>query len=236
MQLDQDIGSMWQEPANRGYLVDEHALRRHQRSVDDTRAFSRAHFGRDLISDRAALDWMCQQGIVCLDRDGNPTCSHRDFATADIPDTVSEVEWDFFVSVRVAAGLAHQLKNIYTNKQSDGRTHPTIAPVGTASGRMTVVRPAMQNTPKIARDIYRAEDGSVLVAADLSQVEPTLAAALSGDPGLLAAVEKDIYEELAVSVWGESARGNAQLRSKSKIALNATSYGMQPLSLVACLG
>jgi len=236
MQLDQDIGSMWHEPANRGYLVDEDALRRHQQSVAAMRAFSKAYFGRDLISNTAALDWMRQQGIVCLDRDGNPTCSHREFATADIPDAVSEVDWDFFISVRTTAGLAHQLKNIYTNKQADGRTHPTIAPVGTASGRMTIISPAMQNTPKIARDIYRVEDGRILISCDLSQVEPTLAAALSGDPGLLAAVKKDIYEELAVSVWGESARGNQSLRSKTKIALNATSYGMQPLSLGRLLG
>jgi len=230
-ELDQDTDEMWREPSERGYLVDKEALAKHQRAADAERATSLAYFGRDLLNDDEALSWMREQGVVCLDSKGVATCSHREFASAEVPEELLGADWPMFVAIRTAASIAHSLTGIHNNVCADGRTHPTINAVGTVTGRMSVTEPAMQATPRVARDVYRTDDGRVLVGCDLSQVEPTLTAALSGDPGLLMAIKKDIYEELAVSVWGETARGNTELRDRAKTALNATNYGQGGRSL-----
>jgi hypothetical protein len=229
--LDQDTDAMWREPSAHGYLVDKDVLAQHQRAADAERATSLAYFGRDLLNDDEALKWMREQGIVCLDSKGVATCSHREFASAEVPEELLGADWPMFVAIRTAASIAHSLTGVYSNIHKDGRTHPRINAVGTVTGRMSITEPAMQATPRVARDIYKSNDGYMLVGCDLSQVEPTLTAALSEDPGLLAAVKKGIYEELAVSVWGESARGNSQLRNQAKTALNATNYGQGAKSM-----
>jgi hypothetical protein len=234
--LDQDVDAIWREPAERGYLIDGEALARHQQRVSDARVLSRAYFGCDLLSDAAALEWMESARVVCLDRDKLPTCSIRDLPGADVPEDLRGADWPLFLMLRETAGLAKSLTNVYTNVSADGKVYPRINATGAVTGRMTITDPALQATPRYARNIYCAGPGRVLVGCDLARVEPTLVAALSGDPGLLRAVEGDIYAELAESVWGSEAKGDGALRDVAKVALNATNYGQGATGLARRLG
>jgi len=46
----------------------------------------------------------------------------------------------------------------------------------------------------------------------------------------------DVYEELAVQIWGEAARGKEDRRALAKVAVNATNYGQGAGSLAYQLG
>jgi len=66
-----------------------------------------------------------------------------------------------------------------------------------------------------------ADPGWALVVADAGQLEPRILAALSGDPGMIAATQHpDLYAALAAQ-----ALGRPEARSETKIALLAAMYG-----------
>jgi DNA polymerase I-like protein with 3'-5' exonuclease and polymerase domains len=74
---------------------------------------------------------------------------------------------------------------------ADDRIHATYRQVGARTGRMSCADPNMQNQPRDdlrLRYNIRAEEGHVLVACDLSNIEMRLFAAYAGDGRLLKAV------------------------------------------------
>jgi len=76
---------------------------------------------------------------------------------------------------------------------SRGRIHPSYRFDGTETGRISSENPNGQNIPrpdttegKMARDGFTASPGRVLVSLDYSQLELRVAAAMSGDPQMIA--------------------------------------------------
>jgi DNA polymerase-1 len=85
------------------------------------------------------------------------------------------------------------------------------------AGRMSAGA-GLHNLPAELRPAVRAEDGHVLVRADLGQVEPRVLAVVSGDPGLAAAAgEDDMYAPVAAALRCE--------RPTAKVAVLAAMYG-----------
>lgn len=224
---------LWRRPSRGGYAVDEDALETEAQLVKDAQQRSVDLFGDDLTSDHLALAWMAERGITCTDA-GEPTCGFKKLPEADVPPGMSE-DWAEFVALRDVARGRNIVKSLKRNL-CDGRVHPRINAVGAVTGRMSITSPAMQATPGRLRHLFSADPGMTLVACDLDRVEPCLVAAASGDPGLVAAAKLDIYKELAVSVWGESARGDEDRRAQAKTALNAITYGQGATSLARRLG
>jgi DNA polymerase I-like protein with 3'-5' exonuclease and polymerase domains len=70
---------------------------------------------------------------------------------------------------------------------------PTIYTLGTDTGRMSCVRPNLQQLPRSGgvRACITADPGHVLVSADFSGVELRVAAALSGDAALARIITED---------------------------------------------
>jgi DNA polymerase-1 len=66
-----------------------------------------------------------------------------------------------------------------------GRVHSSFNQNGTASGRFSSDNPNLQNVPPAIRACFTAEEGNTLVVADAKNQEGRIAAALSGDKGLL---------------------------------------------------
>lgn len=91
----------------------------------------------------------------------------------------------------------------------DGRARPTVYTLGTNTGRMSCVRPNLQQLPREGgiRACLIADPGQLMIGADFSGVEIRVAAALSQDPTLLRllAEGRDLHAEVAAMVWGESA-------------------------------
>jgi DNA polymerase-1 len=108
-----------------------------------------------------------------------------------------------------------KLKNTYVDtlpKQVDAnnRVHTTFALTIAPTGRLSSSDPNLQNIPvktdlgRRIRTAFVAEKGNLLVSADYSQFELRLAAALSGDEGMIAAFNKDadIHTETATQIYG----------------------------------
>lgn len=94
-------------------------------------------------------------------------------------------------------------------ERGDGRARPTVYTLGTDTGRMSCVRPNLQQLSREGgvRACITADPGQLMIGADFSGVELRVAAALSQDPTLLAflAEGRDLHGEIARQVWGEGA-------------------------------
>ena len=149
-------------------------------------------------------------------------------AGIDVPDTRSwRLEPHRATSPAVAALLAwRKAERISTtygwgwldrHVGADGRLRGTWGAADAAAGRMTASA-GLHNLPAELRPAVAAEPGSVLVRADLGQIEPRVLAVVSGDPGLSAAArELDMYAPVAAALGCD--------RPTAKIAVLAAMYG-----------
>ncbi len=102
-----------------------------------------------------------------------------------------------------------------------GRFRPEYVPGGVVSGRWATRGGGALQIPRAVRSAVVAEPGTVLVVADAGQLEPRVLAALSADPGLVAATRQgDLYAELAAQ-----ALGRPEARAEAKVALLSAMYG-----------
>ncbi len=99
-------------------------------------------------------------------------------------------------------------------EQGDGRARPTVYTLGTDTGRMSCVRPNLQQLPREGwvRACITADPGQLMIGADFSGVEIRVAAALSQDPTLLQflAEDRDLHGEIALQVWGPDPAASAE--------------------------
>jgi DNA polymerase family A/3'-5' exonuclease len=91
----------------------------------------------------------------------------------------------------------------------DGRVRPTVYTLGTDTGRMSCVRPNLQQLPRQGgiRACITADPDHVLISADFTGVELRVAAALSGDTTLRRMITDgvDIHGLIARQVFGPHA-------------------------------
>lgn len=125
----------------------------------------------------------------------------------------------------------------------DGRVHPTFAPIGTVTGRLSCKEPNLQNLPKqslgpVIRRAFVPSPGHVLVTMDYSQIELRLLAHFSQDPTLLDIFRsgRDIHAETMHRMFGSLIPGAddatlAALRVRSKTVSFGVLYGMGPNKL-----
>lgn len=103
----------------------------------------------------------------------------------------------------------------------EGRFRPEYVPGGVVSGRWASRGGGALQIPRAVRGAVVADPGHVLVVADAGQLEPRVLAALSGDPGMVAATAAgDLYAEVAAR-----ALGRPEARGDAKLALLSAMYG-----------
>lgn len=107
-------------------------------------------------------------------------------------------------------------------ENGDGRARPTVYTLAADTGRMSCVRPNLQQVPREGgyRACITADPGHLLISADFSGVELRVAAALSQDQNLMAIVadpERDIHREIAQLVWGPDAGKAERYAAKRKV-------------------
>lgn len=113
-------------------------------------------------------------------------------------------------------------------RHGDGRARPTVYTLGADTGRMSCVRPNLQQVPREGgfRACLTADPGHLLISADFASVELRVAAALSGDTNLraiLADPERDVHREVAQIAFGPTA-GKAE-RYMAKRGVFGRIYG-----------
>ena len=115
--------------------------------------------------------------------------------------------------------------------QRDGRLHTTFSQTTAATGRLSSIRPNLQNIPirtPLGREIrgaFVAEEGARLLSADYSQVELRILAHLSDEPALKEAFARgeDIHRVTAAEVLGKPA---AELTRDERNRAKAVNFGI----------
>ena len=117
---------------------------------------------------------------------------------------------------------------------SDGRIRGELLLYGTETSRLSSRRPNLQNQPRTTdadiergegyvniRQLYMADPGGIVIAADYSQVELRTAAVLSGDEFLLTIYSegKDLHDEMADFLFGKS------FTHEQRVAAKAANFG-----------
>jgi len=143
-----------------------------------------------------------------------------------------------------------KLKSTYVDSlpllvASDGRVHTTYEQAVAATGRLSSVNPNLQNIPvrgelgQRIRRAFVAEPGSVLLAADYSQIELRVLAHIADEPTLIEAFRRgeDIHASTAAMVFG----GTPELvtpdqRRAAKVINFGILYGMSAFGLGKNLG
>jgi DNA polymerase-1 len=137
-----------------------------------------------------------------------------------------------------------KLKSTYvdglTPLVKDGRVHTSFHQALTATGRLSSTDPNLQNIParteegRRIRRAFIADEGSVLLSADYSQIELRVLAHLSGDRILLDAFAsgEDIHRRTASEVLGIRPDAvDANARRLAKVINFGIIYGMGPQRL-----
>jgi DNA polymerase-1 len=127
-----------------------------------------------------------------------------------------------------------------------GRVHTTYQQTATATGRLNSINPNLQNIPirsERGREIRKAfvprGPEYALLSADYSQIELRIIAALTREPAMLEAFQKDIdiHTATAARVFGVPLDGvNAEMRRKAKMVNYGIAYGISAFGLSQRLG
>lgn len=110
----------------------------------------------------------------------------------------------------------------------DGRARPTVYTLSADTGRMSCVRPNLQQMPREGgfRACITADPGEVLISVDFASVEIRVAAALSQDPNLIAIIlesdrnpeaKNDLHWQIARLAFGPAATKADRYTSKRKV-------------------
>ena len=144
-----------------------------------------------------------------------------------------------------------KLRSTYTEKlpllvnPDTGRVHTSYHQASVATGRLSSTAPNLQNIPvrtadgRRIREAFVPESGSVLLAADYSQIELRIMAHLSGDEGLLVAFaeNQDIHRATASEVFNIALEDVDRDQRRSAKAINfGLIYGMSAFGLARQLG
>jgi DNA polymerase-1 len=144
-----------------------------------------------------------------------------------------------------------KLKSTYTDKlplqinRATQRVHTSYHQAVAATGRLSSQDPNLQNIPirsgegRRIRQAFIPPAGSVIVAADYSQIELRIMAHLSRDQGLLSAFsdDRDIHQATAAEVFGMKLEEVTEDQRRSAKMINfGLIYGMSAFGLASRLG
>ncbi len=127
----------------------------------------------------------------------------------------------------------------------NSRVHTSFLQTGTATGRLSSRDPNLQNIPvrdengRRIRSAFTAENGSVLISADYSQIELVILAHLSGDKNLCGAFldGTDVHKSTAALIYGISLdEVKPEQRRLAKTVNFGVMYGMSAFRLSNELG
>lgn len=150
---------------------------------------------------------------------------------ADRPDIIALVE-----RVQALNGVRSVYETVERCRIGD-RVHPEIS-MYQASGRWSITEPGLTVFGKrdgryVEREIFLAEEGHVIIAVDLAQVDARAVAAWCQDEAYLNLFEpgRDSHTEIALKVWGDASR-----RQDAKVIGHGWNYGMGMVRLASQCG
>jgi len=235
-----------------GVLIDRDMLRKQSRELAETMARLEAEAHKE-AGQPFNLDSPKQLQHILYDKMQIPVA--RKTATGQpstAEDVLEELAGEHVLPRLILEyrGVA-KLRSTYTEKLPEqidpdsGRVHTSYHQAVAATGRLSSSDPNLQNIPirtpegRRIRQAFIAPEGTVLLAADYSQIELRIMAHLSGDAGLLAAFaeDRDIHQATAAEVFGVPLREVTADQRRSAKAINfGLIYGMSAFGLARQLG
>lgn len=135
---------------------------------------------------------------------------------------------DLAETIKSLNGIRTVYETVAANLHGD-RVHPSID-FRQAAGRWSVTKPGLTVMGKrggkhTEREIFVAEEGHLIISADLSQVDARAVAVHSQDPAYLSLFEpgKDAHAEIARRIWADPTR-----REEGKALGHGFNYGEGP--------
>ncbi len=150
---------------------------------------------------------------------------------------------DYRMMTKLKSTYVDALPNTVSKKT--GRIHTSYHQAATTTGRLASSDPNLQNIPirtDLGREIRKAfvaDEGKLLLAADYSQIELRILAAVSEDPGMIEAFQNgiDIHAATAAKVYGVHPEDvEPEMRRKAKMVNFGISYGISAFGLAQRLG
>lgn len=251
------VDQAWRWTGYHGIRVDVDGLKAAHDAMSGWLAGTEEEFGVRLWTNNSARHTYLTETLritPAMNDQGRPTWARKERAFAVVPEESREV-WVRVQDVMAAAATLGKMGEMLKAADEDGRIHPQIGALTPSgrTGRMSVQRPALQNLAKgddevgegdfaegaSLRGLIAADEGKVLVGADLTHVEPSILAALSGDSVLTAAVQpgEDPYIAAAAAVWPDATTSTGAqwsgYRTTGKLIMLALMYGLGNPALAA---
>lgn len=230
-----------------GTLVDGRMLKQHGAELAD-RLHQLTQEVWALAGENFNLDSPKQLQAILYDKMGLPVLKKTPGGQPSTAEPVLvDLAQDYELPEKILTyrGLA-KLKSTYADKlpldinRDTGRIHTSYHQAVAATGRLSSSDPNLQNIPirnaegRRIRQAFVAPKGSVVLAADYSQIELRIMAHLSADNGLRQAFaeNQDIHRATAAEVFGLAPDEVADEQRRSAKAINfGLIYGMSAFGL-----
>lgn len=192
-----------------------------------------------------------QMGIVLFEEMGIPCKKKTKSGYSTKAEVLEELAPDYpIVSSILEYRTLSKLKSTYCDGllkviEPDGRIHTSFNQVETRTGRISSVEPNLQNIPirtelgREMRRFFRAEQGSLLIDVDYSQIELRVLSDLANDEHMINAFNsgEDIHKTTASQVFGLPPEMiTPSLRSRAKAVNFGIVYGIGAFSLAKDIG
>lgn len=206
--------------------------------VDETFNFNSTKQLTELLYGKLKLDRYLKNTDIKRNIDGNyPTNKAALNFLKNYHDGV-----DFLIEFRKASkSFGTYFDKMPKSAKPDGRVYGQFNQDTTDTGRFSSSEPNMQNIPPIAKTMFVAPPGMVILSGDFSQQEPRILTHASGEPYLTQIYRegKDLYSTAAARLFKvpiEECGDGSKYRKMMKTGMLAVMYGTTPPTLAKQLG
>lgn len=156
-----------------------------------------------------------------------PSATKTNLESLSHPLVATHISYKELVKVR-----DDYLVKVRNSSQLDGKIHPTVGILSaSATGRMSLADPPLQQFPKDARGVVLADEGRTFTSIDWSQIEPVVLLNISHDTDALHS-----YEDGTGDLYTAISEFTGVARKQAKIILLGQMYGQGIKKLSASLG
>jgi DNA polymerase-1 len=160
-------------------------------------------------------------GTVPVDKDGKPSASRQALRSYAADHSVVQT----YLLWKRAEKRRQMVVSMLEHQQLDGFIRASYLQLGAESGRMSCVKPNLQQIPRdnAFRTAAEAPEGWSFVCADFGQMELRLAAAIAQDATMIAAfqADQDLHTLTAKAIYGGEVEDGKEMKQRRQVAKSA---------------
>ena len=160
-------------------------------------------------------------GQIPTDKDGKPSASRQALRSYAADHAVVQI----YLSWKRAEKRRQMVVSLLEHQAPDGFIRASYLQLGAESGRMSCMKPNLQQCPRDSnfRECAEAPEGWTFVCADFGQMELRLAAAIAGDARMIKAFQdgEDLHTITAEAIYPDHTDDEAELKKRRQVAKSA---------------